>query len=125
CSPMKRSSYRCVCSLVTLTTYPGPSASALLGSPPASLERVAPEFTKQSWMPAAAGPRESGGQHDVTPAQAGVQSTACPVTLVNATANGSRCSLGLVPTRTRCPAMALARLCRRRAQPFLLMFPFD
>ena len=38
-------------------------------------------------MLAAACPRESGGRHDVTPAQAGVQSTTCLVTLVNATAN--------------------------------------
>src|SRR5262245_36023009 len=63
------------------------------------LERVAPEFTKQSRMPAAACPRESGGQHDVTPAQAGVQSTACPVTLVNATANCSSAAARVVHHR--------------------------
>src|SRR5262249_20773299 len=55
-------------------------------------ERIVPECAKPSLMPAAACPRESEGRHDVTPAQAGVQSTAGPVTWVNATAHCSNCA---------------------------------
>jgi hypothetical protein len=76
---------------ITMVVRDGADLLLLLVS--LNLEWVAPEFTKKSWMPAAACPRESGGRHDVTPAKAGVQSTAGPVTLVNATAN---CSIAVM-----------------------------
>src|SRR5262245_43684856 len=43
----------------------------------------------QTELQSKACPRASGGRHDVTPAQAGVQATAGPVDLVYATANCS------------------------------------